>query len=181
MGTLAGASPDGSDVCSSGGTPDVWYRFQAPRAGRLQASTCRTYLETGVDTLLSVHAMGAPYESDQCNDAWSEAAEPSVCANIDGAAPEDSSIAVDLVAGQTAFLRVSRAADSLDGDFALQVRFEASAAQPTGGCGIIGFELLAVLPLSFVGLRGRAPSLSSPHLRRPSSDQRRPRAALRRG
>jgi thermitase len=122
--TLVGATNDGGTACgNSFTTPDVWYRFTAPRAGRLAVNTCGTNDfdadDTGVDTVLSVHAVcGGPALA--CNDDW-----PGVIAHChDAGQQRDSALLRAMSPGETVLVRLSRYQNSIDGPTTLTASFQ---------------------------------------------------------
>jgi hypothetical protein len=112
-GTLVGASyatAEGGATCGDSATnPDVWYVFVAPCSGRLTASTCGTHdaggVNTGIDTVLSLHTGCGPGTEVACND---DAVVGTPCGDLDAAFIRDSFLSRDLNPGESILIRVSR-------------------------------------------------------------------------
>jgi hypothetical protein len=128
---LAGADAHMESLCGGVGS-DLWFRFIAPTAGTLLATTCGTHdspiVDEGVDTVLSLHSAcpggGENYELT-CNDDWIDLQ----CSGSDDALHRDSYVEYPLVHGQDVLIRVSRYSSSYNGHVLLNIEFE--AAPPT--------------------------------------------------
>jgi hypothetical protein len=135
LGTLGGASADGSASCGGQvtGQPntesDAWYRYTAPVAGTLKVSTCGTHEwggpDAGMDTVLSLHSgcPGTTANQLACNDDWPNGSDPTAC-NLpwpffDLGTHRDSAVALPVTKGQTVFIRVSKYKTSRPGVFYL--------------------------------------------------------------
>ncbi|MCC6323112.1 MAG: S8 family serine peptidase [Phycisphaerales bacterium] len=112
-------------VCGgAGANPDVWYSFIAPVNGVLTASTCGTHdaagVDTGIDTVLSLHA--------SCTDAASTCSDdaPGACGASDGGIQRDSVVTQSMSAGQAALVRVSKFGGGAVGPFTLNISFAAA-------------------------------------------------------
>lgn len=133
-GTLEQAGRDGAAGCGMpqpSEYPDVWYRYTAPDDGKLWANTCGTSdmggQDEGIDTVLSIHrdCPGTVESQLACNDDWNlEGGEPpGACEGIDQGRLFDSAVGAMVAAGQTVVIRVSRAGESYEGPFLLNVAF----------------------------------------------------------
>jgi len=114
LGDLAGATPDGGDdLCSCSDEPDVWYRFTAQEAGVLTVDTCGSEALSDVNTILSVHAScpGTPLNLLACGN------DGALCSD------HDSIVSVELIAGQTVFIRVGNFCTFIAAEFLLNLEF----------------------------------------------------------
>jgi len=116
-GSLATATPDGSDSCNGTGSPDIWYRYTAPEAGVLRLDTCGTNdidgMDQSTDTILSLHSGDGSIEYG-CNDDWYSSADPERCAGVDTGFARDSYLERPLDAGESVLIRVARYPGSPD-------------------------------------------------------------------
>lgn len=137
--TTAGSTNDGTASCGSSATNgDVWFTYTACDSGTLHVDTCGTHdapgVNLGMDTVLSIlSACGGTQLA--CND---DALAGLPCGASDTSTLRDSKIDLAMTAGQIVKLRVAKFGTSVDGNFRLNVSF--NAAHDT--CGTA--QLLAV-------------------------------------
>lgn len=113
-GSAISASNDGGASCGgSANSPDVYYRYTAPIAGTMYATTCGTHdglfiEDSGMDTVLSLHSACPATTNNQiaCNDDWSVASTVA-CTTEDLGTRRDSSVSTAVIAGQVVYIRVS--------------------------------------------------------------------------
>ena len=124
-GWLDGATNDFQGTCgASFSSPDVWYRFTAPAAGDLFASTCGSHdtpgLDQGIDTVIEiVDACGGG--SLTCDD---DNGPPPCPAGGDQGTLRDSIVELPGMApGQSVLIRVSNYSSGSTGPFTLNVAF----------------------------------------------------------
>jgi hypothetical protein len=120
------ATPDGSSTCGGpGGSPDVWYEFTAPEAGRLTVSACG--MGTIYDAVISLHSDCPGTELNQlaCNQDYCDLA---------------SRAFADLAPGQTVKIRVA-GFNGASGLFELAVTFGR-----TGG-GVVNDTCATAIPI----------------------------------
>lgn len=124
LGSLVGATNDGSASVGNPGQPDVWYKYTASRAGTLVVDTCGTHDTGGPDTVLSLHSSGPGTTANQlvANDDWPSGSDPTACQDLDAPPSYDSAVALSVTAGQTVWIRVSQYAEYTGGDGAFQLR-----------------------------------------------------------
>lgn len=120
-GNLHRATNDGPPACGVSGKPDLWYRFVAPSAGTIVASTCGSHdgpgVDAGVDTVLALQSDCSSVVT--CND------DTSGCAGLDAGNARDSRVTYAMQAGEEVLLRVTHFGSVIsDGDFVLRVDFE---------------------------------------------------------
>ncbi len=123
IGSLVGSTNDGSATCGGyfgqpNTGPDAWYRYTAPRAGRMKVSTCGTNdfggPDAGMDTVLSLHAWcsGTVVNQLTCNDDWPSGSDPGACNAPwpfnDAGVQRDSAVTLPVTAGQNVLIRVSK-------------------------------------------------------------------------
>jgi uncharacterized membrane protein len=110
-GSLATATPDGSDSCGGTGSPDIWYRYTAPASGVLRLDTCGTNdidgTDLSTDTILSLYSSDGSIEYG-CNDDWFSSADPGRCSGVDTGFARDSYLERPLDAGESVLIRVAR-------------------------------------------------------------------------
>lgn len=123
VGSLVAATNDGSASEGNPGQPDVWYAHTASTSGTVRINTCGTHDVTGLDTVISVHAGGPGTTANEIavNDDWPVGSDPTACQGLDTSPQRDSAITLNLGAGQTVLIRVSRYSASTDGQFLLTV------------------------------------------------------------
>ncbi|NOY45344.1 MAG: hypothetical protein GXP50_07825, partial [Deltaproteobacteria bacterium] len=125
--SLLGATADGTASCGdSNEEPDVWFTYTAPASGTLHVNTCGTRdqwgPDTGTDTVLSIHAPEDGSElAGMCNDDVGGGNDPEACG---GALTRDSALAVNLLAGESVLVRVSRYGGSSGGSVLLNSTFD---------------------------------------------------------
>ncbi len=133
LGSLTGATSDGSASCGAVSTPDVWYQYSATQSGALTVTTCGTHdaggVDAGVDTVLSLYDACGGSEL-ACNDNWT--AGPGACGASDLGTVGDAAVEHVVTAGDTVWIRVA-AADSVLGPIALTIQFSA-AGLPNDDC-----------------------------------------------
>jgi hypothetical protein len=135
LGATQAAAKDGGSSCGLTSAPDVWYRFTAAVDGVLRANTCGTHdgitgVDTGVDTILSLHSVcpGSTSNELTCNDTWDlSLTDSNACAGTDGANFGDSAVATPMAAGQTILIRVAGWATTPDGLFLLEATLDGCA------------------------------------------------------
>ena len=111
-GSLATATPDGTDSCGGAGEPDIWYSYTAPVAGVLEVDTCGTHdlggTDSGTDTILSLHSSDGGSEYS-CNDDYvSGTPDPNRCSGVDAGFARDSYVQWEVAAGETVLIRVTK-------------------------------------------------------------------------
>jgi hypothetical protein len=128
LGSLVGATNDGSATCSGTPGPDVWYSYTAPVSGKLTLTTCGTNdlpgVDLGVDTILSLHTgcPGTAANTIACND------DSTGCSSDTGSL-YDSRIELVILEGQSVLVRVSNYGNGMVGDFFLDVDLEPNGAK----------------------------------------------------
>ena len=115
-GCTSGATSNGSASCgSSANSPDVWYTFTAPAAGKVWVDT----LGSEYDTVLSLHAPGQPNTSLVCND------------DLVPGSVRDSRVTMNVAQGAQFMIRVSGFSNA-SGKFNLNIRMQCPADLTTG-------------------------------------------------
>jgi hypothetical protein len=145
-GTFFNAGTEGAASCGLGGEGDVWYRFHLPDTGTLSVDTCGSFVDQGVDTVVSIHtaAPGTTGNEVACSDDWSTAS-PRPC---DGT--RDSSLEAP-IGPEPVWIRVARYPGTAEGAFVLNVGF---APEP-GLIPLLGGGLLGLVGLERRRSRGR--------------------------
>jgi hypothetical protein len=121
FGSLYWATNDGSATCGNSGQPDVWFKFTAPSDGNFKINTCGTHdlfgVDTGVDTVLSIHSSNSGNQSDQidCNDD----ASGSACSTKDSGLGRDSFLTHAMTSGETVYIRLTRYSEYTNGMYNL--------------------------------------------------------------
>ncbi len=140
-GSLALATRDGSSTCDNGVTqPDIWFRYTAPMAGTLRASTCGTHdlggLDSGTDTILALYS-GDGLTQRACNDDWRTSPDPVACNSADAGVPFDSYAQSSMAAGEDVLIRVSKYSDTSPARIVLlNLGFVPDLAPDTDGDGV---------------------------------------------
>ncbi len=106
-----GATNDGAATCgSSTESRDIWFNFTAPAGGTLTLTTCGTHdtggVDTGVDTVLSVHS-GCP--GDTSNQLAGGCADDNAgqCGGSDAGVLRDSHLTCAMTFGQNVKIRLA--------------------------------------------------------------------------
>ncbi len=131
LGTLMGATLDGSSGCGGESQPDVWYSYTAPTAGTVQIDTCGTNdlggTDQGTDTILSVHSgcPGTTANQLACNDDSASGNVPLACSETDiGGTRRDSALSLSMSQGQTILIRITKYSGAQLGSFFLNIAMQ---------------------------------------------------------
>ncbi len=120
----------------SSSNPDAWYRFVAPCAGTLTATTCGTHdatgIDLGMDTVLSLHS-GCGGTVYSCNDD-----SLGTCGPLDTSIFRDSAVSRVLAAGEAVLIRVSKFSAATAGAYRLNVQFAGTNCHGPGR--LLGIE-----------------------------------------
>jgi hypothetical protein len=126
--SLYWATNDGSATDGNAGQPDIWFRFTASSFGTLRLKTCGTNdmfgVDTGVDTVLSLHSGCPGTISNQIlsNDDWQF--EGGACTGMDAGSLRDSSLVYEMSQGQSVLIRLTRYNDQMNGMVRISSAFE---------------------------------------------------------
>jgi hypothetical protein len=138
-----------SNGCASIGescqSADIWYSYTKSDSDEW-IHTCSTQRSFGIDTVLSIHEScpGNANSEVIADDDWKFGADPTAC--VGNGAPNllDSGVVLSLshlAEGETAYIRVSHHADSVEGPISLRVLPEPSTTVAV----LVGWAGLLVL------------------------------------
>ena len=126
LGTLLGASNDGSGSSGIAGEPDVWYAYTAAAPGTLRIDTCGSQALTGLDSVVTVHTNTGVVGTTANELAFND--DSIACPIVNG----DAGVELAVNAGDALLIRVARSDNTTDGDFILNLSLEVAAADTDG-------------------------------------------------